>query len=364
MPPPDPAPAPREPSRPPLTAALLAVVGALVLVYWLRVVLLPFVFAAAIAFVTTPAVEFLSRRLHLPRWAAALLVYAGIISALGAVCYWAFSVLAPQARELADNAPALIEASFKKLVGKHEVHLFGAEITAQGLRESAQQSLVQWTGGPAGAVAELFALLMGAFLCLLLVLFFLISGPRLSRGLLWLVPPRIRPTASGLATRLRPVLFRYILGVFVIVLITSLLTWIVLAVVLHLPNSTIVALAVGLLETIPVLGPVASVTLLVILGVTSGRVSVLIGLAVFALAIRLFIDQVVGPIILGRAVRIHPAVVIFAMLSGGVLFGVLGVLLAVPVAAAVKVTLHALYEGTSDAARPSTTTGASTGAGA
>lgn len=58
---------------------------------------------------------------------------------------------------------------------------------------------------------------------------------------------------------------------------------------------------------------------------------------------RLLIDRVVGPQVLGHAVRLHPTVVIFAFLAGGLFFGVVGVIVAVPVAAAVKVVLEHYY---------------------
>jgi predicted PurR-regulated permease PerM len=52
----------------------------------------------------------------------------------------------------------------------------------------------------------------------------------------------------------------------------------------------------------------------------------------------------VGPVVLGQAARVHPALVIFCFLSGGILFGITGLIMAVPVALLLKVTLAVLYE--------------------
>ena len=60
-------------------------------------------------------------------------------------------------------------------------------------------------------------------------------------------------------------------------------------------------------------------------------------------ALRLSIDQLVGPLVLGNAARVHPTLVIFCFLAGGALFGIVGVILAVPVALTVKVTLATIY---------------------
>ncbi len=66
-------------------------------------------------------------------------------------------------------------------------------------------------------------------------------------------------------------------------------------------------------------------------------------LGVYGFAVRQTIDQVVGPIVLGRAVRLPPVAVIFAFLAGGELFGLLGLLLAIPAAALFKLLLDTYY---------------------
>jgi len=63
----------------------------------------------------------------------------------------------------------------------------------------------------------------------------------------------------------------------------------------------------------------------------------------YAIALRLSIDQLVGPIVLGNAARLHPVVVIFCFLAGGALFGIVGMILAVPAALLIKMSLSVLY---------------------
>ena len=66
--------------------------------------------------------------------------------------------------------------------------------------------------------------------------------------------------------------------------------------------------------------------------------------AIYATALRLSIDQLVGPLVLGKAAQVHPTLVIFCFLAGGAVFGIVGVVLAVPIALTVKVVLAAIYE--------------------
>ncbi len=64
---------------------------------------------------------------------------------------------------------------------------------------------------------------------------------------------------------------------------------------------------------------------------------------IYASALRLSIDQLVGPVVLGNAARVHPTLVIFCFLAGGALFGIVGVVLAVPLALTIKVALAMIY---------------------
>jgi predicted PurR-regulated permease PerM len=65
--------------------------------------------------------------------------------------------------------------------------------------------------------------------------------------------------------------------------------------------------------------------------------------ALYATALRLSIDQLLGPIVLGTAAHVHPVLIIFCFLAGGITFGIPGVILAVPVALLFKSTLATLY---------------------
>jgi predicted PurR-regulated permease PerM len=71
---------------------------------------------------------------------------------------------------------------------------------------------------------------------------------------------------------------------------------------------------------------------------------VLVEFAVYLTALRLSIDELFGPVVLGAAGRVHPVLVIFCFLAGGALFGIIGVITAVPVALIIKTTLAVLYD--------------------
>ena len=76
---------------------------------------------------------------------------------------------------------------------------------------------------------------------------------------------------------------------------------------------------------------------------TLPRVPAHVSYFVYVTALRFSIDQVVGPLVLGKAGRVSPVLIIFCFLVGGALFGIVGVILAVPVALAIRIALATLY---------------------
>ena len=100
----------------------------------------------------------------------------------------------------------------------------------------------------------------------------------------------------------------------------------------------------GLLETIPIVGSTAAAIIagLVSLHTATGVMSI-IAFTAYVVVLRLTIDQIVAPLVLGSAARVHPVLIIFSFFAGAVLLGIPGVILAVPAAVTVKTTLATLY---------------------
>ncbi|MGH7089462.1 MAG: AI-2E family transporter, partial [Stellaceae bacterium] len=145
------------------------------------------------------------------------------------------------------------------------------------------------------------------------------------------------------AGKILPVLWRYFLGLAVIVVYTSSVAGIGFGLVFHLPQATLLAVVVGLFELVPIIGPAATIAIVTLTAVQQAGLFAMVGLIVFAVALRLSIDELVGPLVLGQAARVHPIVVIFAFLSGAILFGIIGLILAIPVAASIKIILGTYY---------------------
>ncbi len=325
----------------PLAAGVTVV---LVFLFFIRQILLPFILAAALAFLLTPLVDLLARRMRSPRWTAAVLVYLAVLLAFGFLAYF---IGVPLVRDVAQMAQEFPQ-SLRKLISE------GAKV-AQGVvghpinADAATAAIFADLQGlfRSGAVIAFasygIAAVFGVMLFVVVLLYFLISGKTIAASTLWLVPPEYRKEVDAVSQKILPLLWRYFLGLAVIVTYTSSVAWIGFSFVFHLPRAPLLAIVVGLLELVPLIGPAASIGIVSLTALQQSGLLAILGLVAFAVALRLSIDELIGPLVLGQAARLHPVVIIFCFPSGAILFGIIGLLLAVPVAASIKIILTIYY---------------------
>ncbi len=339
-------PAARRGARGPSAAVTIVVVVA-VFLYLVRRILLPFVVAGIVAYVCTPLIDWLAARVRLPRWVFALAVVLVLMAFAALVAWLGVPAMLRETERVAGNLRGTVQGFVQALIGKRTLTLMGEPINAASLATYTVSGLRAWLGQDARiAYVAAFgvASFFGVILLWALLGYFLIDAHRVARGLLWLVPPARRPFVLQVWRELDPLLRRYFIGVALVVVYASIVAYIGLGLVLGLHHAVFLAMLTGLLEVIPIVGPAAAA---IIAGLVAVRYAVsawdILAYIAYAAALRISIDQFFGPIVLGRAARVRPVVVIFCFLTGGILFGVVGVILAVPVALTVKVVLANLY---------------------
>jgi predicted PurR-regulated permease PerM len=318
----------------------------LLLVHVLRDILVPFALAAGAAYVLTPLIHFLHQRTRLPRLLVAVMLYLIVVGAGAGAAWKTGARVYAFALQFSTDVPANTLLLVTRLLGGEQVNLFGIHLDAVQI---SRHVVVLLKGGLAQPQAmRIGGLVVGAgftaALFLVLLFYFLAQGPELARGLLRLAPPEYRPAVGLFAGQAHPILLRYVRGLLIIVLFTALVVSIGLGTIFHVRHAVLLGVAAGILELLPVLGPTTAAFLLFgSVAMHGGTVWSLMCMGAFWFAMRQTIDQVVGPIVLGRAVRLPPVAVIFAFLAGGVLFGLLGLLLAIPGAALFKLLLDTYY---------------------
>ncbi len=324
---------------------IIAIAFALHLLQW---AILPFVIAGLIAFIMTPAVDWLAFRLHCPRPIAVAGVYLILLAIAAIAVFLAAPPLYSEGQHLIGDFPQILKKLIGNAVAGHTVKVMGQSLTGDQIAQEAISRIGQWVGHAsliATVSAAAYAVAFGTILVLVLLFYFLLNGPNLIHGVLWLAPIRHKAAVQKILSALNPVLQRYILGMIAVVIYAMAAAYIGLGLVLGIKHALVLAILTGLLEVIPVAGP----ALAVLVGATAAvrhaaGIGAVIDFAIYAILLRLSIDQFFGPILLGSAARLHPAVVIFCFLTGGVLFGIAGLILSVPAALAIRVTVRVLRE--------------------
>lgn len=318
---------------------------AAILLHVLQWELLPFVLAAIVGFITDPLIRWAGGRTGLPRWAVASGLYGLLFGGAGGLALAVGLVAYQDLSGLAGSGPGPLRSELQDVLGPRGVTLFGQPVTAETVvgflqgeahRLFTANALLQ-AGRPA------FGAGIGLVLLVFLVFYMMVSGPTLARGALWLVPPGRRGGVEAVLPAMTRVVRRYFIGIVVVVAFTALAAWIGYGLVLHVRHAFVLSLALGVFETVPAVGPILSAALVAAAALQLHSLAATSVMIAYALALRLTIDDVIAPIVLGRSVTAHPVVVMLAYLVGAVLFGVSGLLLAVPAAACLRIALEAAY---------------------
>ncbi len=189
----------------------------------------------------------------------------------------------------------------------------------------------------AGVLTTIYVLVLGFWLLKDII--------KLQRMVMNALPQEYRDDAQHLSQELGEIWMAFLRGQLVLGLVIGFATWIVMSIV-GLPNAAALALLAGLLEFLPTVGPGISGAIGTMVALFQGSTWLPIGKLPFAIIVMIFyviITQVESvyliPRLVGRRVRLHPAVTFTGIISAALVFGVLGVLLITPTIASVRVLL-------------------------
>jgi predicted PurR-regulated permease PerM len=309
--------------------------------YLLRAILIPFFVAGAFSYLLRPVMKWLVHCMGLPRWMAILIIYIILFAILGGFVMLAGPTIKDETLRFVNNLPGILHRLVGKAFGGDRIQFLGESITVNHAVQKVVEN-IRGSLGPLGIlkpailVAEVLA---GFFLSMALLLFMLIGGEEMKRGVLNLFPRSRHAQLLFFAVKIDHVLGRYVRGLALIVAYAGLSAWIGLGLIIKAPYAAPISLLTGVMELVPIVGPVTSFLLSSAAGFLSGGLLKMIeAIGVYG-TMRLTTDNLVAPLVLGRAVYLNPIVVLFAFLAGGTLFGILGLLLAIPIAASLRVII-------------------------
>jgi predicted PurR-regulated permease PerM len=325
---------------------LLALGAAVLFVLWLaRGIIGPFVVAAVLAYAFSPVVSAVEEKTRAPR---ALIIVAGYVLVLGmlaVVAAVAAERAASEIRDLSSGGPDVIATTLRKILGDRVV-IAGITYKVDDIAAQIRDSLFGLIRTPSDAIhmaEQAVGVALQAILALIVTFYFLLDGRRFGRFALGFLDRSQRADAIRLAQHIHVVLGRWLRGQLLLIGLVAVVLYVILGPILHVHYALALSLLSGVLEIIPLVGPVIAAALAgTVAFATRGTDTTIIVLVAYVV-VRQIEDQIVMPLVIGRAVHLHPVVTIFAVLVGLSSWGVLGGLLGVPVAAALNVTLHELY---------------------
>jgi predicted PurR-regulated permease PerM len=324
----------------------LALAALVVLLWVARGVLPPFIVAGILAYILSPLVDQLAVRVKIRRSIAALLVFVAVVVVLGGLVWLLGARLTGEIRALAREGPSIIQTVVEHATGGQTIDLLGQTITSLELGRRLEAAIREEVGSPSQAIQAVrigFELTLGVVLVLLSLVYMLVDGSRFWQYVMRFVPREHRAHVQALSDQIHVVLARYLRGQLVLIALMSTITFVVLEWFFKLPYALWIGILTGFLEVIPLIGPITATIVACTIGFEQGGPTEAAALAVTYLILRQAEDQLVMPLVVGRAVHVHPLVTIFAVLTGEKIAGVLGMILAVPMAAAVKVVLDYAY---------------------
>lgn len=318
-----------------------ATVGLLYLLWLVRATLLLVFIAVFLAVALGPAVGFF-RRHGVPQGVAILLVYVLIGASVVGIGLLIIPPIVSQVDALATDLPGYVEdlrgnEQFAKYDDKYDITV--------KLKEQAQR-LPEYLGDAAGALRSITVGAFGAIIQLVTVLtmtfFLLLDGGRIANFLLGIRGPEREVRYRRVAKEVYGSVSGYVAGNLLISLTAGVTTYLVLS-ILGVPFAVPLAVLMAFLDLIPLVGATLGGVSIALVTLFNNFPTATIVWVIFFVVYQQVENNVLQPVVYRRTVNVAPLAVIVAILIGGSLLGILGALVAIPVAATIQIIVRELW---------------------
>ncbi|GIO27634.1 AI-2E family transporter [Ornithinibacillus bavariensis] len=305
--------------------------------------LAPFLIACLIAYLLYPIVQKINAY-NIPRSIAILFIYLLFFGGFGYLIYRVYPTFVLQLRDLNEYLPQLVAMYQDAIYQVYESTSFLPETVHDKMDETIQaveQSIDSTIGKLIGGITKIFDFIIILTVIPVLVFYFLKDYEKIKEYTKRFIPRKYQEASSNLVHAVDEGLGNYIRGQLLICLFVAITTYIIFQ-LLGLNYALLLAIFMGLMNMVPYFGPIIGAVPAVLLAITvSGKMVVFVLISVFA--IQLIESNFLSPYIMGKSTRIHPVVIIFVLLLGGKIGGVLGMILAVPALTVLKVVIKHSY---------------------
>ncbi|TDW74225.1 putative PurR-regulated permease PerM [Curtobacterium sp. PhB25] len=289
-----------------------------------------------------PLVSFLER--FIPRWAAITVVVVGVLAAFAGVVFAVVPILVEQATNLIQNFPEVVDDISKQQWVQDLSKQFAGSFDIDHALESVQSfvenpgNLLSVGGGILAVGSGILSGLTGVLIVLILMLYFLASMRGMKRAAYRFVPASRRENFIDVSEQITQAVGRYVVGQVSQALINGILS-LVFLLIIGAPLPVLLASFAFLGSLIPLVGTLGAAVVISLLCLFASPATALAA-AIYYLVYMQVEAYLISPRIMSRAVQVPGALVVIAAVAGGTIGGVLGALVALPVAASIIIIVQ------------------------
>lgn len=316
----------------------------------LKTISLPIILTGIVFYLLNPIVDFLERR-RIRRIYSILLLYLLIIGLITITIVSIIPFLKEQIMSLIDNIPRyvdIVENQTKQLIGSNFVNqaqqTMNINISDLATKVSDQAATIvnstfTGVGNFIGALTEIII----SIVTVPFILFYLLKdGKKLPVYILKFVPTRLKEQTYTVLSEMNHRLSSYIRGQIIVSFCIGFLLFIGYLII-GLDYASLLAIIAACTSIVPYLGPTIAITPAIIIAIVTSPL-MLLKLVIVWTIVQLIEGKLISPQIMGKNLHIHPITIIFLLLTAGKLFGVVGIILAIPGYAVTKVITTHLFD--------------------
>ncbi len=313
-------------------------------------VLIPFIVAAVFSYIFAPVVNFLENK-GVKRVLAVTIVFVVVFGLFALMSVTLFPLIGRELARLATELPERAQGWFNDLAQWYANVIGRGSVAPDTLNELLErfnirmQSISEWFMESAGNIlvrlSGVASSLVHVFTVPVVTFYFLKDSRRINKSMKLAVPPQSRDWVYPLAGRLNYVLGSFVRGQMLVALTIAVLSAIALL-ILGVEHWLVLGLIAGIGDLIPYIGPFLGAVPAVVFTMADDPIKALWVIGAFIL-IQQLEGNFISPKIVGDSVGLHPALIIFSLLLGGSLWGLVGLLIAVPFTGVLKVLFEEIF---------------------
>lgn len=324
-----------------LKSIFLIVIGLALLwfLYIERAILTPFILAAIFAYIFNPVVSFFSEKLKFPRTLSVVIIYLFLVTVIVSLGVIFSQRVVNESFELKQDAYLLTKTAKSQINNLPD----WVRPTITDMLSTVERTSNISYPSVFSFFPQVFSRILGFIIFLFSAFYFLKEGRGMIDKVLNFIPHNYRIELDILLRKMNSVLVGYLRGQLFLVFFVSLVLFILLT-ILGVRFSLMIAVFSGFAEIVPIIGPIVAAAVAAIvayLGGTSNfgldQAQIVIAVIVVYFVVRQIQDYFINPVIMGKITKLHPLIILFAVIAGEHTAGILGLILAVPIAGILKI---------------------------